>query len=95
MGSVSVKYRFNLFSILLRFNRYFGSSEFPTPARKFECLDTAEAGTVYKVEGEPKKIFEHCHMDNISSSSQVNLGGFGSFRRNSFGGTDNLPPSNR
>ena len=67
MGSVSVKYRFNLFSILLRFNRYFGSSEFPTPARKFECLDTAEAGTVYKVEGEPKKIFQHCHMDNTPS----------------------------
>ena len=35
----------------------FGSSEFPTPAGKFECLDTAEAGTFYKVEG--------CRMDNI------------------------------
>ena len=31
------------------------SSEFLTPAGKFECLDTAKAGTFYKVEGETKE----------------------------------------
>ena len=35
-----------------------GSSEFPTPAGKSECLDTAEAGTFYKVEGETKENFK-------------------------------------
>ena len=37
----------------------FGSSEFPTPAGKFECLDTAEAGTFYKVEGETKRKYSN------------------------------------
>ena len=74
----------------------FGSSEFPTPAGKFECLDTAEAGTFYKVEGETKENIPTLpYGQHPSSSSQVNFGGFGSFRQNSSGGINNLPPSNR
>ena len=76
----------------------FGSSKFPTPAGKFECLDTAEAGTFYKVEGETKEnipTLPYGQHPSSSSSSQVNLGGFASFRRNSSGGINNLPPSIR
>ena len=72
----------------------FGSSEFSTPAGKFECLDTAEAGTFYKVKGETKEniptVPYGCHP-----SSQVSLSGFRSFRRSSSGGNDNFPLSNR
>ena len=73
-----------------------GSSEFPTLAGKFECLDTAGAGTSYKVEDETKENIPTLpYGHHPSSSSQVNLGGFGSFRCNSSGGINNLPPSNR
>ena len=53
-------------------------SKFPTPAGKFECLDTAEAVSFYKVEGEMKEnilTFSYEHHP----SRQVNLSGFGSF----------------
>ena len=74
----------------------FGSSEFPTLAGKFECLDTAGAGTFYKVEDETKENIPTLpYGHHPSSSSQVNLGGSGSFRCNSSGGINNLPPSNR
>ena len=74
----------------------FGFSEFPTPAGKFECLDTVEAENFYKVEGETKETIPTLpYGHHPSSSSQVNLGGFGSFHRNSSVEINNLPSSNR
>ena len=68
--------------------------QIPTPTGKFECLDTAEAVIFYKVKGETKENVPTLPYGH-HPSSQVNLGGFGLFRRRGSGGNDNLPPSNR
>jgi len=70
----------------------FGSSEFPSAAGRFECLEAADSGSFFKVEGDPLISSSSSSSTNIFSQSPLSQQ-HGSFRRISNSSSPSSSPS--